>query len=209
MAPIIEVSNETLRTLNPKVYTLRTGLANSKGDGSLIHVPSINTDVPRERTHQGKNWYQAHKSLAAEGSRMLTPKEYVEFLKYSKENVPEVYEDATAVRNPWRAEWLDAFFEKGEDGIYILTRNKTEAEKLSEDTLMEDKRISRASWLENPTEQGLPRTDVKEGSLSYWYPRDGAVAWSFANSVRSYFNCDRDPSNRNSDLGVRASKKRE
>ena len=121
----------------------------------------------------------------------------------------QVRDDVVEIMSPWRAERLDAFFEKREDGLYILTRNKTEAEKLSEDTLMEDKRISRASWLENPTEQGLPRTDVKEGSLSYWYPRDGAVARSDAYSNGSNFDCDRDPSFRFSDLGVRASKKRE
>jgi len=209
MAPIIEVSDETLRTLNPTVYTLRNDLISRKNESGPIYVPSINANVSGERTHQRENWYVAHEALAKDKLEMLTPKEYVEFLKYSRENHPEVYEDIVSVRDPWRAEWIDAFFEKKKDGLYILTHNKSNAEKLSQDTLMEDRKISLESWLENPTSQGLPRKDAEEGSLYYWHPRSDTVAGLGAGSVRAGFDCGGDPLGRGPDLGVRVSKKRE
>jgi hypothetical protein len=74
--------------------------------------------------------------------------------------------------------WLDAYFEKREDGFYVLTGNKTKAEKLDKNTLMEDRTpgISLDSWLSNPTSQGLPRKNVAEGDLHYWSVSDGLVS---------------------------------
>ena len=67
--------------------------------------------------------------------------------------------------------------------------------------------ISLDSWLKNPTKQGLPRSNVAEGDLSYWHPRDQSVAWFDANSGGADLNCGgRNPSYWVSDLGVRAAK---
>ena len=115
------------------------------------------------------------------------------FLKYLREDsdlnhgFQEIYDEITQVRNPWRSEWIDAYFEKRKDGFYVLNGNKTKSEKL-EDCLMADKipGISLDDWVSgtNVTNQGLPKTKSKKGDLYYWYPRDKAVAGFFAGSVR-------------------------
>ena len=40
--------------------------------------------VSIDRTHQGKNWYDAHKVLASDGNSMLTIRQYVDFLSLLK-----------------------------------------------------------------------------------------------------------------------------
>ena len=178
----------------------------------FIYVPSIDLYVARKRSHQKLNWSEAHEALAEESSRMLTIPEFVKFLSYLKEDTSydskEVYNEITQVRIPWRAEWLDAYFEKREGSLHVLTENKTKAEKL-EISLMKNKTpgISLESWISNPTSQGLPRSDVAEGDLYYWHPRDGSIARFYANSQGySGLNCSRNQSFRSSALGVRAAK---
>ena len=214
MAPLIKVSEETLKTLNPKVYTLRNDLETnrvSKTDDGFIYVPSLELYVARERTHQGKNWYEAHEALSKEGSRMLTSREFVSFLNHLRKNPSEenteVYNNITQVRSPWRAEWLDAYFEKRKDGLYILTKNKAHVEKLK-GGLIKDKilGINLENWISNPTSQGLPKSNVKKGSLYYWHPRGSGVARFGADSSRADLGFDGYPSGRGSDLGVRATK---
>ena len=80
--------------------------------------------------------------------------------------------DIFGVGPPLRLEWLDAYLEKREDRLYILTGNKTNVEKLDENTLMEERTpgISLEDWLKNPTAQGLPRENVGEGALFYLSP---------------------------------------
>ena len=70
---------------------------------------------------------------------------------------------------------------------------------------MEDKKpgISLDDWLDNPTAQGLPKPDAKDGSLYFWHARADAVARFYAGSDWAGLNCNGDPSYRNSDLGVR------
>ena len=203
MAPLIEVSEKTLKGLEQLgvSYTLKEVQSDNN---SFIHVPSKNLYVAKEKTHFEKNWFESHEELQKQRLSMIPIPEFVEFLKHTKYDFPEIYNEITEIRNPWRAEWLDAFFEKREDGMYVLTRNKTKAEKLDDDTLMEDKRISLKSWLNHPTNQGLPRKDVNEGGLYYWYPRDSSVARFGALSGRADLSCSRNPRNRNSALGVRA-----
>ena len=113
--------------------------------------------VSMERTHQDKNWYDTHKALAQEGNSMLTIRQYVDFLSLlksgnvvdgraknlNKKRIEEILDDILTVRDPWRCEWLDCYFEKRKSGIltkefYILTGNKSKAEKL-DDYLQEDK----------------------------------------------------------------------
>ena len=79
----------------------------------FIHIPSIRLYVSKERILQNKNWYQAHEELQKQDSRMLTPSEFIEFLKYTRDNHLEVYEDIIAMRKPLRGEWLDVRFEDG------------------------------------------------------------------------------------------------
>ena len=110
-----------------------------------------------------------------------------------------------------RSEWLDAYFEKREDGLWLLTGNKTKSEKL-EDCLMEDQfpGIDFESWISGAgsNSQGLPKPNIRDGDLYYWYPRsdNNSVARFSAGEVRAGLNCIWDPSDRISDLGVRAVK---
>ncbi|MBS3094546.1 hypothetical protein J4474_02675 [Candidatus Pacearchaeota archaeon] len=226
MAPIIETSEETLRTLNPQIYTRRFDLE-SKSDTKLfnksdfVYVPSINLYVAKERKLLGKNWFESHQELQKNSERMLIIPEFVEFLKYAKTNHPEIYNEITEVRNPWRAEWLDADFKtKGKDlevrynHLFDNEGNivKYDSEILDKETLMKNKTpgISLESWLQNPTKQGLPNKDTKSEDLFYWFPLsdNNSVARFDAYSVGTDLDCGRSPSGRGSGGGVRAVKAR-
>lgn len=172
----------------------------------FIYVPATNLYVARERAYHNLKWDQAHEELQKNSQRMLTIPEFIEFLKYIKSDKQfnDIYKDITEKRDPWRSEWLDAYFEQRDDGMYVLTKNKFNSQKL-EQCLMEDKTpgIDIESWLKNPTSQGLPNKKIKKGNLYYWYPRNGAVARFDAGSDWAYFDCLRYPSNSYASLGVR------
>ena len=181
----------------------------------MIYVPSTNIYIAKERSHLGLNWNATHEALKSEGLRMPTIPEFRNYLKYLKEDSDlnaeseNIYNDITQVRDPWRSEWLDAYFEKRKDGFYVLTGNKTKAEKL-EDCLMTDKTpgINLDDWVSgtNVTNQGLPKTKSKKGDLYYWLPRNERVARFYAGSGRADLGCDGDPRGSNSALGVRRAK---
>jgi len=215
MAPIIEVSDEVLADLNQLriKYKLREGSRTVKSktecrDG-FIYVPSANLYFAKQRTHLNLDWSDAHEELKAEGLRMPTIEEFRKTLNYLKNSQNqehfELYNEITEVRNPWRANWLDAYFEKRKDGFYILTANKTKAEKL-EDCLMKDKilGISLENWIEgkNVTSQGLPKLNIDDGKLYYWYPKNGTIAGFLAVSGRAVLDCGTSPSGRDPSLGV-------
>jgi len=186
---------------------IRAGTEDKEG---FIYVPSMNLYVAKEKSYFGKSWYGAHEALAAEDSRMLTIPEFVNFLNHVKENNKRIYNDITQVRNPRRAEWLDAYFRKRKDGLYVLTGNKTKAEKL-EKCLIKDRTpgISLDSWLKNPTSQGLPKPNVAKGDLCYFHPINHRFTWFGADSDDIGLGCDWSSSGGNPDLGVRVVKQRE
>ena len=173
-----------------------------------IWVPSAEIYVAKQRTHLNLNWNQTHEQLNQEGLFMPTIPQFIEFIKYLKsqpnnQKYQQILDDILTIREPWRANWLDAYFEQRNDGMYVLTKNKTYAEKL-EPCLTEDKTpgISLEHWLNNSTKQGLPKPKCKKGDLYYWYPRNESVAWFYALSDWANLNCNRNPSSRYSGLGV-------
>lgn len=223
MAPIIEVSDETLKTMHPSIYVIRRDLENkaekSAETSQYIHIPSLNIEFETKRTLLGKSWYETHKKLLSNGKNMPTLIEFLESLKYIKENNPELYREITEVRNPWRANWLDADFKmKGKD-LYInynhfLDNNgilvPKNSEVLDKSTLMETRvpGISLEDYiLKNHTSQGLPSKKVKSGSLYYWSPGKDNNSVARFSSVWAGLDCDWDPSDRDSDLGVFAVKR--
>jgi len=214
MTPIIEVNNKVLAGLNQLgiKYKLREEGKENRDD--FIYVPSMNLYVAKERSHFGKNCCEAHEALLEEDLRMLTIPEFVNFLNYLRENPSDentqVYKEITQVRDPWRAEWLDAYFEKRKDGCYVLTGNKTKSEKL-ETALMEDKTpgISLDSWLKNPTSQGLPKPDVAKGDLYYWHPENSRSVRFGVGSHEAGLSCDGGLLYSSCMRGVRAAKQRE
>src|SRR3989344_9155995 len=177
----------------------------------FIYVPSINLYVAKERTHLGKNWKDCWTELQNQNYQMPKINEFREFLKHTKENYKEIYNEITEVKNPWRAEWLDANFKVENKGVYILTENESKKEKL-EECLMSDKTpgIDLKDWIngKNITSQGLPNKNISSGSLYYYYPRsdNNSVARFYADSVRAYLDCNWYPSFTNSSLGVRSCK---
>lgn len=174
----------------------------------FIYVPSIKLWVSKERERYGLSWEKTQEKLKEQGYQMLTIPEFIEFLKFTRKNYPEIYEDITVVRSPWRAEWLDAFFKEEKGVMYIYTRNTQKKEKLIP-CLMKNKTpgIDLNDWLNNPTKQGLPKSNVKEGKLYYWCPENGTVARFLADSGRASLNCGRNPQSSDSALGVRPAKK--
>jgi len=181
-----------------------------------IYVPSINQYFTKERLCLGKNWFDTHKSLQSNNQRMPTIPEFIEFLKYSKINFPDIYKDITEVREPWRANWLDADFKlKGED-LYINYNHILDSngklvpkniEIIDKNTLMEDKipGISLDDYInKNYTKQGLPNKEVKSGDFYYWFPRsnNNSVAGFLAIFGGAGLICGGDPSDVSSSLGV-------
>ena len=131
--------------------------------------------------------------------------------KQADQSKLETYlKEIVEVRTPYRAEWLDAIFGDNTIAYNKITNNglKKITEQLDNDTLMENKipGISLESWLKNPTIQGLPRKNIKEGDLYSWMPINGYVARFFAGSSRAILDCDGVPTSSGTGLGVRRAK---
>ena len=169
----------------------------------MIYVPSIDLHFQSERSYLGLDWNQTHEALEKDELRMPTIPEFVEFLKYIKTENTALYDNITKVGGNWRSNWLDAYFEQRDDGMYVLTGNKTNVEKL-DDCLMEDRKpgISLDHWLSNSTKQGMPKSNSPEGKMFFYHPRDKRVAGLCVGSVRLDLGCDRDPSSAVDSLGV-------
>ncbi|MFH1365342.1 MAG: hypothetical protein ABIH28_02045 [archaeon] len=221
MAPIINISESDFERASKILELARINYTSPSKEG-FVYVPSINLWVAKERKFCGENWFNSHKKLQAGGERMPTIPEFIEFLKYSKGNFPEIYKEITEVRAPRRAEWLDADFKVKDKRLYVNSNHVLDekgnlvpknSELLDERTLMKDRTpgISLESWLANPTKQGLPPKETKSGDLFYWCPRseDNSVARFFVYSDWVGFSCYGFPSDRGADLGVRAVKKQE
>ena len=150
-----------------------------------IYIPSTKLYVAKERTLNRKDWSQTHKELHKQGLQMLTPLEFIEFIRYLKDGyqdrgeAEQILNEILTVRNPWRAEWLDAYFKVINGELHIDYNHRIINGKLKplnsellEDCLMEDKApgIDLDYWLKNPTKQGLPRKDTLDGDLYYQCP---------------------------------------
>ncbi len=182
--------------------------------------------VAKSLSHHGKNWYQSHETLHAEGFEMLTLRQFVDFLnllksgrafdgkgnKVSSSELEIILKEITEQRDPWRAEWLDAQFKEKKGKLHIdyehrIVKGKLTAQKseplacyLAEDKLPG---IDLDDYLKRATSQGLPPNDVKSGSLYYWSPADGYVAWFRAIAGRAGLNCRGYPRDSITALGVR------
>jgi hypothetical protein len=176
--------------------------------------------VSMDRYHLGKNWNDSHPLLAKDGNCMLTIRQFADFLnllksgnaydgkgnKVGKTKLDEVLNDIVEVRNPWRAEWLDARFESGNIVYHVLKGNSVvEVQEPLNDYLNNDKTpgISLDSWLKDANQHGLPKKSVKKGDLYYWSPVDGRVARFIAISDGAVLDCYGYPSGTSSSLGVR------
>lgn len=168
----------------------------------FIYVPSIKLHVAEEEIPLRKNWHETNEAFAEEDSRIPTILEFVIFLNHIEKENLQLYKKIIQSReeNPWRLEWLDAYFKRRKGGLYVLTGNKKNVEKL-ENALMEEREsgISFERWLKYSNLQGLPRSDIKEpesnkDKLIYWPPKNGRVAGFEVSSDGINLDCDLDPS---------------
>ena len=185
-----------------------------------------------DKYHHNNNWHKMHELLNQDNSFMPTISDMVLVSRLLKENKARyadgslikeeeqrrIFNDIYEVRDPYRAEYLDANF-KVINGILNINYNHRynngvlvpqNTETLDINTLMKDKLpgISLESWLDNPTSQGFPRENVKKGDFYYYAPLkdNNSVVRFFADSGWSRLFCDRSPQSSGSTLGVRRKK---
>ena len=184
-----------------------------KGIGKFQYIPSINLYVSDNKILHGNNWYKCHEELNKQELLMLTIPEFIHYIKYLKQNPnsnnTKILDDILTVRSPWRAEWLDAKFDRNNITYNKINNNKLEeVTETLEECLMEDKLpgIDLEYWLNNHTNQGLPLKNTPKGKLYYYHTRNDTVAWFDAFSVRAGLDCGGGPDGSDSDLGVRAAR---
>jgi len=184
---------------------------------NYIFVPEINLYIAKQRTHLNKDWNETHQALNEQNLRMPTIPEFISFLNHlrsnkSNEEYQTLFKEITEVRNPWRANWLDAKFSKQGNKMFIAynhyldNQGNLQAKNQEELTnyLTEDRKpgINLTDWLSNHNKFGLPLPNSKHGDFYYWYPTANHVMTFGAVSDCALLGCDGGPSFRGSDLGV-------
>lgn len=177
--------------------------------GNYIFMPQHKLYVAKERKHFNKNWYDSHKALHQEKARMLTLREFIDFLILLKNGNAEfknLYKEITEVRDPYSGEWIDADFKLANNKLYMNYNHKIFGGEVKpqnsdplEKCLMEDCKVDIGSF----NRQGLP---IKKGNdFSYWYPRsdNNSVARFGAGSDWAILNCDWNLQDSDAELGVR------
>ena len=196
----------------------RTQSSNAPNLDGFIYVPSINLYVAKERSLHGSNWDQAHQRLQADRKRMLTIPEFWNFVNYlktgyqDKNEANRILDDIFKI-GTWRAEWLDAHFEKRGEEFFVNYTHELKngvltpknSDKL-ETCIMDSDCFAN---LNSVNRQGLlvikssTQSYVQGTNVHFWHPRDKAVAGFVAISVRAVLDCGRDRSDSDAGLGVR------
>ena len=176
--------------------------------------------VAMERTNFGSNWNQSHKALHRENAFMLSIRQYIDFLQLLKSGnvydergtklpngrVNEILDEILTKRDPWRAEWLDAYFKDVNGTLYFNYEHtnvngqlKPQHSEPLENCVMKDAYVN----LFSANRQGLPTVKSRTQETYYWHPVNGRVARFGANSGRVYLDANGDPAVSYSSLGVR------
>ncbi len=172
------------------------------------------------------NFDQSHNLLEELGSFMLNPKLFTEFLKLLKSGnaidgnknkinsneLETILKGITELRDPFRREWLDHKYSQSKNKL-LVTYHKFDSsgklikvtEALDSDTLMEDKTpgMDLEDWINNRTSQGLPKSNVSDGSLYFLKPTEESVTRFDAYADWAVLFCNRDPLTWSASLGVR------
>jgi hypothetical protein len=203
---------------NPENYIILEG----KTHGSYSYPDLL---VPFQRTHFSENWEQAQKSARDENGYMFTIRQFADFLRLLKtgkaydgkgekirdSRLKKLINEITQVKDPWRAEWLDAKFSGTEINYHLINADGSVKEETANlDCLMEDRTpgLSLDSWLQTANDYGLPTNKTRNGKMYYGYPRNGAVARFVAYADWAYLYCIRDASDADPALGVRIVRKK-
>jgi len=213
---------EEQKNKTPRQEPRKVAQAEVKDLRGHIYIPKIDLYVAKEKTLHGKDWHQSHAELHKQGMQMLTIPQFIEFVKYLKleprnQEYQKILDEILTVRDPMRAEWLDADFKVVNGTLHANYSHRTINGKLQPQNsepldayLMEDKTpgINLDYWLNNATAQGLPPKNTPKGNLWYWHPRNdnNSVARFIALSVGAYLYCGSEPQYSDSALGVRVAK---
>lgn len=100
----------------------------------------------------------------------------------AKSMLNKILDDIIGQRDPWRAEWIDAYFEV-ERGEIFITYHRIKEGKLVEikepvkGCLMHNGTIKLDDWLSNTNDHGLPSYNVKlgDGNITYIRPYHNRV----------------------------------
>jgi len=178
---------------------------------------------PFEKTHLDASWFEVRTPilLEREGGYMAPPRGFVDFLRLIKsgkafdgngrlikpERLRALGNEITAVRSPYRSEWLDVQYRDGTMQYHSIKKDGT-VELVTEPLephLSEDKTpgISLRSWIRTANNQGLPTKKTGNGRLHYFGPRNGAVAGFYAYSGWAGLSCGGDPAGSGASPGVR------
>ncbi len=175
------------------------------------------------------DWKEALRINLTMGNSTLRPREGIDFLlllkdgieeritvyngarqPVPKEKLNEIYDEIVGVRNPYRAEWLDADYKtiSGELWIYSshVLQGTTLEPRIKEKLLPHLTGKAVKVNLLKFNEQGMP---TESGSdIHYWMPDkdNNSVAWFRADSGRADLSCGRVPSGSHESLGVRAAR---
>jgi len=172
-----------------------------------IHEPKNKLYIAKQISLFDENWYETHKELHKQQARMLTLREFADFLILLKNGNAEfrkIYDEIAGVRIPFRAERLDAKFEQI-NGIWYINYNhriingelKPQNSEPLEPCIMKDCYVDLSSF----NKQGLP---TKEGrDFYYWHLKNNTVAGFGAGSGRAGLGCFGDPRGSYPALGVR------
>ena len=177
------------------------------------------------------NWNDALKLNLTLDSFTLNLRQYLDFLKLLKSGkafyadgtkadkkiLDNILDEIIKVRNPYRSEWIDADLKFNNNELSInydhkLVNNQLVPQRteLLEDCLIEDKTpgIDLDDLLINATYQGLPKKNVKSGSMYYWCPDkdNNSVAGFNADSDGTDLSYGWDPADSDVGHGVRRAK---
>ena len=209
MAPIIELSDEVLKTLNRDVYTRRKDLEDKRINGisnivksDYIQIPNQNFVTAIAETDFGLNYECAHKQVLKRGLNSHTPKEFMIFHNYiidcyknkktifdsAGNNLPdeirdELYTQLTS--NCWT--WLNGKFNISKDKktIEYITGLDSQNNLLTKEEDLEDC-LMKSCYIDfkKLTKQGLalikhPNQNFVKGKSIYFYVPRNGVVARF------------------------------
>lgn len=139
--------------------------------------------------------------------------------KVDSKELEMILDEIITVREPWRAEHLDADFKYENDNFYLCTNHRLvngvlepQYKKPLQACLMEDRKpgIDFNEWLKNATNQGMPKQNINKGDLWFWAQMkdNNSVASFYALSDRVYLYCYWNRSYAGGGLGVRFARKK-
>jgi hypothetical protein len=176
------------------------GSSISQNMSGFIYVPSIGIYFAKPDLYDWpkKNWQDTHEMLASKRKRdsslpvrMPTIPEFIEYIKYLRENSGtrfrrnEYWDIFSRIVNKGGnfTSFLDAYFAEENGEMYILTENKTKRELL-EDCLMD---IRGFVDIDSFNRQGLPtklskkQKYVQGENIYYWPLQSGRCAYIYNN----------------------------